>query len=280
MSAFFKKKSVKICAVALIFIISVLLFLEIGTLVVSKTKTPLIPSYARLDISELLDGRELSDDEYDLIYMQSGLTRIGVDDLLAAGKPERILEIQDDFFASDTPAPENFGMFVTAFDRELGHYAYPDLQVGDIVCSTATYLSCFEIGHCAIVVDAENALLAEITGYDSELEIVPAAKVFTNATHIVLRPKCDESVRTAAAEYVKENLLGIKYDILVGIWNKKAPKSLERTHCAHFVWYVYNMLGLDIDSNGGAIVSPRDIYMSENLDIIAVRGVDPLMFKR
>ncbi|MBQ7387190.1 MAG: hypothetical protein IJW03_03390 [Clostridia bacterium] len=275
MSAFFEKKSVKICAAILIFIALTLLFLESGRAVVSKSTRTWVPDYEREDISYLLDGRELTDADYELIYRQSGLTRLGVDELIEGGRIEQILKIQDDFFASDELEVANFGLFISSFDRAKGYYAYPELKNGDIICSFSTYLSYFEIGHCAIVIDAERGLLAEITGYGSTVDLVYASKVFTNSTHVVLRPKCDESVRLAAAEYVSENMIGMDYDIFVGILNKKAPSDPRRTHCAHFVWYAYNTLGIDLDSNGGGVVTPRDICMSEHLDIIAVRGVNP-----
>ncbi len=275
MRAFFEKKTVKICSAVLIFVALVLLVFEVGMLVIAESAEPYAPSYDKEDISYLLDGRELSDADYDLLYRQTGLARTGVDELLASDMSERILKIQDDYFSSGDVEAANFGFFITAFDRTSGSYSYPKLKNGDIICSFSTYFSFFEIGHLAIVVDEDLELLAEITGYTSSLRIVHASQVFTNASHVVLRPNLDESVRTAAAEYVKDNMVGMKYDFFVGVFNKKAPETLERTHCAHFIWYVYNKLGYDLDSTGGPIVTPRDVCMSEYLDVIAIRGVDP-----
>ena len=274
MRDFFKKKAVLICSAVLCGILAVLIFLEAGTLVVSANTRTWTPDYERKDISYLLDGRELTDGDYELIYRQTGLTRIGVDDLIAAGKISQILKIQNDFFASDELEITNFGLFINSFDRARGHYAYPELKNGDIVCSYSTYLSWFEVGHAAIVIDAERGLLAEITGYGTDVSIVPASKVFTNSTHVVLRPRCDEGVISSAVQYVEDNMLGMEYDIFVGIFSAKAKKNLKRTHCSHMVWYAYDKMGIDLDSNGGGVVTPRDIVMSEHLEVVAVRGID------
>ena len=274
MRVFFRRKAVKICSITLCAIVTVLLFLEVGSLVIRANPREWTPDYERVDVSYLFDGRELSDDDYALIYRQTGLTRIGVDDLVASGKISQILKIQNDFFATDVPEVANFGLFINSFDRARGHYAYPELRDGDVVCSYSTYLSWFEIGHCAIILDAESGLVAEITGYGSRVSVVPTSKLFTNTTHVVLRPKCDEDVISGAVQYVKDNMIGMDYDIFIGILSAKGKKNLKRTQCSHMVWYAYNMMGVDLDSNGGGVVTPRDICMSEYLEVVAVRGID------
>ena len=274
MRVFFRRKAVKICSITICAIVTALLFLEIGSLVIRANPREWTPDYERVDVSYLFDGRELSDDDYALIYRQTGLTRTGVDDLIASGSISQILKIQNDFFATDKPEVANFGLFINSFDREKGYYAYPELRDGDIVCSYSTYLSWFEIGHCAIVIDAENGLVAEITGYGTSVSVVPTSKLFTNTTHVVLRPKCDGDVIEGAVEYVKEHMIGMDYDIFIGILSAKNKKNLKRTQCSHMLWYAYNQMGLDLDSNGGGVVTPRDICMSEHLEVIAVRGID------
>lgn len=271
---FFKKKAVKITAIVLASVLLVLLILELGSIIMATLAHPWSPNYEREDISKLLDG-ELDDADYDTLYRQTGLTRIGIDDLLAAGRRTKILKIQDSFFAKDDYESELFGAFVCAYDRKGGvPYEYPILRDGDVICCFSTYLSFIEIGHCGIVIDGERGIIAESAGYSTELKLVSAEGFFTCTSFIVLRPDCDEEIRSAAVEYVKENMLGAKYDILAGIFEKKDREPLRATHCSHAVWYAYNKVGVEIDSNGGKIVTPKDISLSENLKIVAVRGVD------
>lgn len=269
-----KKRAVRVTAIVLLSVLGILLLLEVGSLVVSVAVHPWSPEYEREDISHILNG-EIDADGYDTLYRQTGLTRIGVDELLAEGRADRILELQESFFARDDYEPELFGAFVCAYDRVGGvPYAYPKLRDGDVICCFATYLSFIQIGHCGIVVDAESGVIAESAGYSSVLKLVSADTFFTCTSFIVLRPRCDESTRAAAVKYVEENMLGAEYDILAGIFESKNRTPLRATHCSHAVWYAYDKVGVDIDSNGGKIVTPLDISRSENLDIVAARGVD------
>ena len=271
---FLKKKAVKISAIVLLSVICVLLILELGSVAASQLAPPWSPDYEREDILNLLDD-DISAQDYDKLYRQTGLTRIGIDDLLADGRRGRIMQIQDSFFRTDDYASELFGIFLCAYDSADGMpYAYPKLRDGDVVCCFSTYLSFIEIGHCGIVVDGESGILAESAGYSSEFELVSADNFFTCTSYVVLRPKCDEQTRAAAVRYVEENMLGTKYDILAGVFERKDREPLRATQCAHAVWYAYYKVGVDIDSNGGKIVTPLDISRSDELEIVAVRGVN------
>ena len=53
------------------------------------------PNYAKIDIAPLLDKSELTDSDYQTLYAQTGLTKLGIDDLLKADRKDRILKIQD-----------------------------------------------------------------------------------------------------------------------------------------------------------------------------------------
>lgn len=268
------KKAVKISAIILLSVLAVLIILELGSVAVSIFAVPWSPDYEREDILNLLDD-DISAQEYDKLYRQTGLTRIGIDDLIADGRRARILQIQDSFFKTDDYASDLFSFFVCAYDSADGTpYAYPKLRDGDIVCCFSTYFSFIEMGHCGIVIDGERGILAESAGYSTKLELVNAEKFFTCTSYVVLRPKCDEQTRAAAARYVEENMLGATYDILAGVFEKKDREPLRATQCAHAIWYAYYKVGVDIDSNGGKIVTPYDIYLSDELDIVAVRGVD------
>ena len=82
--------------------------------------------------------------------------------------------------------------------------------------------------------------------------------------------KVDEIV-----EYVENELVGITYDPTVGVLSRKYVDDIKLTQCAHIFWYAYYKHGFDIDSNGGAVVTPKDISNSEYFDVIQVSGFDP-----
>ena len=48
--------------------------------------------------------------------------------------------------------------------------------------------------------------------------------------------------------------------------------SVRGTQCAHLVWLAYAAYGYDIDSNGGLIVTPKDIAESELFEVVQIYG--------
>ena len=51
-----------------------------------------------------------------------------------------------------------------------------------------------------------------------------------------------------------------------------AERALSGTHCAHVVWYAYQRIGIDLDSDGGIFVTPYDIQNSPYLEVIQSYG--------
>lgn len=94
---------------------------------------------------------------------------------------------------------------------------------------------------------------------------------------MILRPKFPKEFREQVAEYAKENLLGVKYSFAVGILSKKYNEdSFTRTQCAHLVWYAYRHFGVDLDSNGGLVVTPPEMANSPYVEVVQIYGFDPV----
>ena len=268
------KKIIKVTSVLLLAVAALAIVLELGCLVRVNTFEPWTPEYEKIDISYLLDGRALSDEEYELLFRQTGLTSSGIDDLISEGEQWRIVKIQDSFFDDGGYSYYRFGWLMSSFDKDAGHYAYPVLRDGDIVCCFSTFMSSFEIGHCAIVVDGELRLLAETADYSATFDIIGANEFFKPAAFAVLRPMTDDATKAEAVRIAMDELYGTGYSIFAGILEPKARTPINKTHCSHSVWYAYERAGLDLDSNGGKIVTPRDIFESPHLELICVRGID------
>ncbi len=98
-----------------------------------------------------------------------------------------------------------------------------------------------------------------------------------------------------AADYAAEHLVGIEYDLLSGLNHRTevlrlaevesgvqrmhpAEPTLQElatpagTHCAHLVWYAYLQAGIDLDSDGGFVVTPDDILHSPYLEVVQEYG--------
>ncbi len=269
-----KSRWVKISAILLLIVLLIPLVLRGGIEIVARTWSPWTPQYEKVDILPILEKRELTDEDYDILFEQTGLTKIAIDDFLAEDEMSEILRIQSYFFEDPDYFCKIFHFCIGMFEKTSGYYPYANLKDGDIIVSPATYISFVELSHAAIVVDGEFGRISEAYGYGTELSTITAPRFFIYPAFVILRPKAGSSLGEAAAEYVKKNMIGTPYDLMTGIFEEKAPVPLRTTHCSHLPWYAYYMQGVDIDSNGGKIVAPRDILYSDELEVVQVFGMD------
>lgn len=260
-------------------LLSVSLFLgglQLGMILQMNTWEHWRPNYAKEDISQLIVKEALTEEDYRLLYRQTGLTRLGVDGLRNKGNAKRILEVQESYFETAELEVLNFTMF-TNIDYIDHSIVFGDLQEGDIVVSACTYVSGFRFGHSALVVDGENEIILECysLGTYSKLERL-GVSMGSLANAMVLRPKLDESVRRNVADRAASELLGIPYFMFTGVFSPKYTERLERTQCTHIIWYAYKKYaGVDLDGNGGLVVKPRDIFRSEQMELVQVYGFNP-----
>ncbi len=274
-----KRRWWKFAAGLLIFVLLLPLILRGGIELVAATWKSWEPSYDQIDILPILEKDILSDDDYEILFRQTGLTRIGIDDFLANDDIGEILRIQNYFFEEPKYFCDIFHICVGMFEKYTGRYPTAILKDGDIIVSPATYISFIELSHAAIVVNATGGYIAEAYGYGTNLSTCTVSSFFVYPAFVILRPKAGEEIGSAAADYVKENMLGTPYDLLTGIFEEKAPDPLKTTHCSHLPWYAYYKQGVDIDSNGGKIVTPNDILYSDELEVVQVFGMDINKFK-
>ena len=257
-----------LCVIFLLVIV-----LQIG-LVVSDGIECWRPDYAKADLTETLHKETLTDEDYELLYRQTGLTKIGVDRALARGEEgiERICEIQDSFFAEHEAENDKFGPWAC---RDLIGSSVPNiyLEDGDIVVTSSTHISFMRIGHSGLVVDGEAGEVLQANTYGETSGMVKISYFTRRVNFMVFRPKADKETRTAAAEYAKLNLTDLPYSAFVGIFSDK--NSIEKTQCAHIIWYAYRQYGLELDGNGGLLVLPYDIAHSDNVELVQVFGLDP-----
>lgn len=277
-TAFYKKLWFKILAIALVAVIAIPCTLRAGIDVLAATYTVWSPDYEKLDISPILEKESLTDEDYEILFQQTGLTKIAIDDFRSAGKIRNILSIQRQFFAKPDFHCYIFHFCVGMFEKNSGVYPSAILQDGDIIYSPSTYISFVNISHSAIVVDGGKKVV-EAYGYGNPTQYKSSSSFFIYPEFVILRPKAGSELGRAVAEYVESDMLSVPYDILTGIFGDKAPDPLKTTHCSHLPWYAYNKFGIDLDSNGGKIVTPADILNSPYLEVVQVFGMDIEKFK-
>lgn len=230
------------------------------------------PDYEMCDILSVLEKKNFSEEDYEILYAQTGLTKTAIDELVSAGKTEKILRIQKAFFTEYEWVNEPFAPF-TCSDRLNEVIPLAELEDGDIIITPNSHFSFFKTGHVALVVDAANGRILNATGYGNKSGLEDITELSCRPGFLILRIKAEKEIRNAVVEYAKDNLTGLKYSLLSGIFEEDG--KITKTQCSHLVWYAYNHFGIDLDSNGGLFVWPNDISNSTELEVVQVYGMDP-----
>ncbi len=234
------------------------------------------PTYDKIDISGILAKDTLSAEDYNTLYMQTGLTRLAIDDfLLDSDGVSQILYIQERYFKHYEIDDDNFAIFSHYYELE-GEYPLAKLQNGDIIVSASTEFSWWTLGHCAMVVNAEDGEIVEINGFGDESHLSYIFSIRKRGNFMVLRPNIDKETVDKIVDYVVNNLLDIPYDATIGVLSRKYDEEIPVTQCAHIFWYAFYQFGYDIDYNGGTIVTPQNISCSKYLDLVQVSGFNPI----
>lgn len=232
------------------------------------------PDYEMEDIEDILGKDELSDEDYELLYKQTGLTKTGIDRALAKGAAgrNRILAIQKDYFGEYEVINDSFAPYVCT-DRIEETITHIYLEKGDIVVTSSTHIAGWRIGHSGLVVNTGGGVL-QAMAYGSPSYIGNIYDFTSRVNFMILSVKTDDETKNAVIEYATENLIGLKYNGAAGILTNK--NSIDTTQCAHLVWYAYSQFGIDLDSNGGKLVVPKNIANSPYVELVQVFGFDPV----
>lgn len=234
-----------------------------------------LPSYPKEDLSAVLAKAEWTEEDYDFLYHQTGVTRLAMEGL--KGDDKRILALQEAFFY-EGEIEHIMAAFTTPHDALSGDITLPivPLEAGDVLVTSSCHTFGWRNGHSALVIDKYGTTLESVA--PGQKSCLGEALWFQNATNfMVLRLKgVSAEERRKIAENAAEELLGVPYSLTVGIFSKKdqgaAPTA---THCSHLVWQAFKNAGMDIDSDGGLIVTTNDIARSDLFEIVQINGFDP-----
>ena len=227
---------------------------------------------------KLEKGESLTEKDYDLIFSQTGLGKPSVDFL--SDTPEKINEYREYYLDDKDYSCVREGVFAChefITDSEgnaIQNPPFVNLQNGDIIITLSIHSLGWRHGHAAIVVDAEAGTTAQavMIGEKSDFGHIGEWREFPLVA--VLRPKnVNTEIIDEVVLFTEEKLIGIDYSLASGFLSGRDENTIPTTtHCAHYVWYAYKCFGIDVDSNGGRIVTPKEILHSENLEIVQVYG--------
>lgn len=268
-----KNVVIGVCLSVVLFASAIFGALQLGCLYTEKSWDFWSPDYEKIDIAPILEKPELTAEDYEIIYRQTGLTKLAVDDYLTEGEAKEIIRTQTFFFKKHRVDPLCFAPF-TYIEYIESYAPIAPLKDGDIIVTATTRVSWFRYGHAGLVVDGYNGVILEsfAPGYPSSLGYSLAFADLAN--FIVLRPKVGKPIKKQVVEYAKEHLIDLPYSMTTGIFSKKFPETPKGTQCAHLVWYAYKKFGIDLDSTGGAVVKPRDIANSNQVEVVQAFGFD------
>lgn len=234
------------------------------------------PDYKKEDITSAIKKDNLSDDDYMLIYNQTGVSPLAAKEIINDGDSQLLLDLQDLFFKEPDFRKNYIAYPVTAEERNKEQYTpIVPLKKGDILVTFNTQTLDWRHGHLGLVLNDSGTQLLEHMSIGEVSCVTDSLYWGTYPAFIVLRHP-DESIAQKAADYAKENLVGIPYDIFAGFLKKdKTGENNPSSHCSHIVWQAYKSQGVDIDRNKGPIVTPRDVSISKELQVVQVFGINP-----
>lgn len=263
------------------------------------------PEYAQADLWPILEKENLTEEDYSVLFRQTGLARDGVDELRESGRQWELLCLQQRLFddaeviclhnnlfirserlvkgingPKDAREPENpEGLAGKAAED---HDPFPTVQTGDVLITFSGHVFGWRSGHAAMVIDADKRLTLEAITLGCDSRICSMGDWEEYPSVAVLRLKgASAQERIQIASFARDHLQGLPYRLTAFTTLESsdcaAPPSqtLTGTQCAHLVWYAYRIFGYNLDSDGGFVVTPEDLYHSNLLEIVQIYGISP-----
>lgn len=241
-------------------------------------------SAEEMPIGPILSKEAFQDEDYKLLFSQTGLGKSAIDFLRGQenGGNSKILYVQDQFFEKHSVQCTPLLGWFTRVDILVNQNRVPikgppliSIQPGDILISRSTHSLGWIHGHAALVLDEENTLETLALGQNSIISSTDSWRKYSN--YAVLRIKdATPELRMQVAEYAKNHLLGIPYRLLSGmLWDKfiEEDSRFFGAQCAYLVWYAWAEFGVDVDGDGGQMVTPMDLMLSDKVEIVQVYGM-------
>lgn len=274
---FKRARSIKNTVGCILIILAVVLcFWFDYSMIQTRQQTYFEPRVQQEDISEytrVTSMEELSDEDLEVLFQQTGLGRAGVESLVRLHKMYLIKSIQQHFYT--TPTIEVFSLqkvrHLERVSDDHGQKTVFVVEDGDIIVTLSSYCGNWRYGHAGLVVDSKNGEVLEALTYGEPSCLQPLGHWTEYPAYVILRPKnLTKEERAEVVAYAKENLVDINYALL----SNKKQSTIKKTHCALVVWQAYQHAGLDLDGDGGYFVTPYDIITDDDLEIVMEYGMD------
>ncbi len=273
----FKKKWVRITAkIVSAILIFIIVFTGVNHFtqhIVAHNNPPFTPDYDKVELTEETD--------LETIFLQTGIGANTARQMILEGRFNEIVEAQELFFANDKIVCSPLIKWFTREER-LENEIVPlyDIRPGDILVTLSTHTWGWRHGHCAIVLDEYRTVESISMFYDSSIERSYFWQDYSNFAVLRVKDITKEQGKQVA-DFAEEKLVNRPYSIFSGFGIYKAPDVDSNgfaLHCSYLAWYAWKTYGIDLDSDGGRLVTSYDILHSDKVEIVQLYGMDPREF--
>lgn len=254
--------------------------------VLAESDAHIAPDYSKINIIPILSQDQLSEADYEILFYQTGLGKPAINDLreVSSDSTQRILRFQEKLFSDINYVCEKNSPISKEESVIDKNGCYTDgtelapLHNGYILITNSSHTYGWRNGHAALIVDAAQGVTLEsvVLGTDSCIQDISKWTNYPNFMLLRLREASPELLNKIAQSALT-NLNAIPYSFMVGILSPKFRNAgeISLTHCSHLVWEAFRLFDYDLDSDGGMIVTPKDIANSPYLEVVQVFGVNP-----
>ena len=227
------------------------------------------PGYEYFEVKET--------DSADTVFKGTGLSPWAFEELKKSDDFETVEKLNKLYFKK-ADFKKNYIAYPVTAEEKIKNEVTPlaPLKDGDILVTFNTHTLSWRHGHLAIVTDSKNGIILEHMAIGETSCFGYAKKWGSYPAFAVLRYP-DEKTAKKAAEYATGHLMDIPYNILAGVITKDKSKleKIDSSHCSHIVWQAYKAVGVDIDRDGGFLVTPKDVALCKKLKVVQIYGMDP-----
>ena len=276
-----KYKLGKIITTACLIIVAVIVLLGGLTLLAERNSaTP--PATEKVDLSDILQKETLTEQDYTILWEQTGLGETILRSLWKDSDEKEILLAEQDRFFN---APENTCISLALFSKSEiitkreNYYPLYDLQPGDVLLTKSTHTLCYRHGHSALYIGDGEIIEAAAIGLPTNTTQAELWGQYPSGIHLRLKESAAnkrgtdrKTLGAQAAEYAKEELLDDKYHLLSGAFG--IGTETNHTQCAHLIYAAYQSCGVEVSANEFP-VTPHSLLENGQFEILRYWGFDP-----
>ncbi len=145
----------------------------------------------------------------------------------------------------------------------------PPLEDGDILLTACAHSFGWRHGHAALVVNAAQGTTLEAFTIGVPSGLRQTARWENYPSYAVLRLKgATAEQRRTIARYAQSHLTQVPYRLTSGLVGERTADPPPGSQCAYLVWCAYRHFGIDLDSDGGRLVTVADLWSSPLLETV------------